>query len=485
MMTKAIAPEPFDWETVDYMPTPSGQTPISVPWVGAGSLAGSHTLDVMYDYKKSDGWKLLYSTFSKNADGVLVNPYFVLYNVYRGTMRVYLYVTTQFMTSSSYLRDALSVSTSSGISTNILNFAQAGIINPTAKITCANQIQPKPLNGGAPFASNKWYMMEYELAFDPNICNLNYQNIQLVWQLDFCNVSNIALDGNATSSIKSVVSNTSSNNPFGYLSEAGTTIAKGGIAIGSLAYLDYYKKDQMGLKKEVYNAIYNGMKAALTSAVSGVPALAVSIFNSVIGGVTSSSTPIMNLKAETEMKIHGSNTTSGSFPSMPISWYVPGSYISSSAQNYIPLENETLGVFGWKGNNTVTVNINTDVYYLPDDIMNTGITYEHRTSTATLSQIDFSSRIVVNPAVLELADVDIVEHDVVAYAGENGIYTFPMYESIYDSPWESPAILFPKYSQVIARFIIRVKPKNGAPESYIYKTFDLDYKVNKNITYHD
>lgn len=485
LVTKSITPEVFDWETADYMPTPPGQAQISVPWIGAGSLAGSHTLDVINDYKKIDGWKLLYSTFSENASGPLIDPYFILYNVYRGTMRIYLYVTTQFSEPSVYLRDMLSINAGSGVSTNMLSFLQSGIIDPDTNVTCISQIQPKPINGGAPFASNKWYMIEYEFAYDSNIGNLNYQNINLVWQLDFCNVSEIKLDGNANSSINSVVSSTSSNNPFDSLSGTATDIVKGGVAIGSLQFLENQKTSgkKLGLKDSAFNAIYDGVSAIVNSITGGAPSFVSYVFSSILGGKTSSSSPAVSLKAETQISISGSNTVSGSFPSMPISWYVPGSYISSSAQNYIPLENEPLGVVGWNGSNSVTVNIRTDREYLPDDIMDTGYIYEHRESIASLSRTNFSSCIQFNPYVQDYANIQIVAHDVVAYDGNN-TFKFPMYQDIYDSPWEAPDILFPHYSQLLARFIIKVEPKNGAPTTYLYKTFALDYSVNEEVITH-
>lgn len=484
LLTRSITPYVFDWETVDYMPTPSSQSPIPVPWIGAGSLAGSHAIDVINDYKKSDGWRLLYSTFSEDEQQPLINPYFVLYNVYRGTMRVYLYVTTQVLWPSSYLRDSFSINCSSGISSNMLNFTQVGVIDPKEEIKCVNQIQPRPLNGGTPFASNKWYMMEYELAYDSNMSNRSYQNIQMVWQLDFCNVNEITLNGNATSSINSVVSTTSPNDPFGSLSDVATSIVKGGISIGSLGYMEAQKNgNRLGLSQNLFNALYNGINSAVSSISNGAPAFVASVFNSIIGGTTSSTSPIVSLKSETTMDIKGSSSESGSFPSMPISWYVPGTSISVMAQNQIPLENEVLGVIGWNGPNVVDVNIRTDVYYLPDDIMDTGITYEHRESMAYLNRTDFSHCIEINPAVESVADVEIVSHDVVAYNGGD-CYEFPMFESIYDSPWESEDEYFPYYTKVVAMFIFKVTPKNGAPASYIYKTFDLDYNKKTNVIYH-
>ncbi|MBD3750653.1 MAG: hypothetical protein IE931_14290 [Sphingobacteriales bacterium] len=77
--TNSIPLFPFDWETADYMPTPSGTT-ILVPWAN-GSVKGFSS-DIWYDYKTSDGWSLVYNVF--NTSSLPANPWFALYNKYRG-----------------------------------------------------------------------------------------------------------------------------------------------------------------------------------------------------------------------------------------------------------------------------------------------------------------------------------------------------------------------------------------------------------------
>ncbi len=106
---KSVTPEIFNWETADWMPTPEGQATISVPWIGQGSIASVYDNDVVYDFKKADGWDLIYSTFNKSASGPLKNPYFILYNKYRGLMRIYLFTTTEFVYPSSYVQDGISI----------------------------------------------------------------------------------------------------------------------------------------------------------------------------------------------------------------------------------------------------------------------------------------------------------------------------------------------------------------------------------------
>lgn len=88
MITRSVVPEEFDWEEADWMPTPPGQAMIPMPWGGQGSISGFYGLEIVNDYLKKDGWRLVYSTF-RNYGEELVDPYFVMYNVYRGTLRVF------------------------------------------------------------------------------------------------------------------------------------------------------------------------------------------------------------------------------------------------------------------------------------------------------------------------------------------------------------------------------------------------------------
>ena len=110
VVTKSVPTPSLDWENLDWMPTPSSQQ-IPSPWVGQGSIASLYGIDVLNDRKASDGWTLVYNTFTSNTSSQLVNPYFVLYNKYRGLLSFYLYITTQFISPSSYVQDAISVVT--------------------------------------------------------------------------------------------------------------------------------------------------------------------------------------------------------------------------------------------------------------------------------------------------------------------------------------------------------------------------------------
>jgi hypothetical protein len=70
-----IQPYNFNWETVNWMPTPIGQSQIPPPWIGQGSITSVYGIDVANDIKNADGWQLVYNTFDPNSSGALQNPY--------------------------------------------------------------------------------------------------------------------------------------------------------------------------------------------------------------------------------------------------------------------------------------------------------------------------------------------------------------------------------------------------------------------------
>lgn len=207
------------------MPTPPGQSRIPSPWVGAGSLASTYGIDVLNDRLASDGWTLLYNTFDANARGNLVNPYFILYNKYRGTMRIFLYVTTPFVTTSSYLQDGLSVVY--GGETTMLNFLGNGLIDLDKKVKNYRQLQPAPSDGSSPLASNRWYMMEYEFAYDPFLGLVRWDRIQLNWSLNYCNVTQFSFEGNIEGTLHAIMGSSETINP---IKDLGQNVGKGVFA---------------------------------------------------------------------------------------------------------------------------------------------------------------------------------------------------------------------------------------------------------------
>lgn len=321
LITKSVPTPTLDWENLDWMPTPPNQQ-IPSPWIGQGSLASLYGIDVINDRKASDGWVLVYNTFTINSPSELVNPYFVLYNKYRGLLRFYLYITTQFVSPSSYVQDAISV-VSSG-PTTILNLTGNSIIDASHNRNIYAQIQPAPLDGSLPLASNKWYMMQYEIGYDPNLAQMPYNQIQLSWAINYYNVQTINLGGEVVGTINGTIGASSNNNIFSSLGNLGKVVGTGIVAgIGS-QFIDKNQtntdgSNKLGLPKNIFNAAKKGIQSAISGTVGKLPGAVINIFSSILGG-TSSST-MVNLNIQADIDLQGTGTSSGSFPSSPVSFF--------------------------------------------------------------------------------------------------------------------------------------------------------------------
>lgn len=470
LVTKSITPEVFDWETADYMPTPPGQAQIHMPWADQGSLSGFYGLDIVNDYLKVDGWRMVYSSFRDYGEE-LIDPYFVLYNIYRGTLRIYFFLTNPYLGTSTYLQDALVLNSSSVVTSNILNYLNNERIDPEVNVYSYNQIQPRMLNGGAPLASRRWYMMEYEMAYDPNISNLSSDQIRLSWYLDYYNIGTISINGTAKSQLFGTVGG--KNN---FLSETMNNTAKGVLSIIGLDTLEGLSTNddggnKIGISEYLFERILDGIGSAVNSIAAGVPGAVVNFMNSVFGGSSGSQTAV-SVKSDTSIGLSGTSSSIGAVSSTPIDMKIPGTQISDSATGYVPLYNQPLGVFYWKGGVKVHVNEQYTVTREADDIMNTG-TYEVKHHTANADYQNYFNYVTVNPAVSAVANVTKVSQTLYAEDTDGNLHQFPLTGTVYDNPyeWDLP---IPDVERLCVKMLLKVSPKDGAPDTYITKTFYID-----------
>jgi len=481
-VTRAVPTLWFNWENIDWMPTSPSQR-IPNPWNGAGSLTSFYGLDVINDRKAADGWELLYSSFDPNASGSLNNPYFVLYNKYRGLLRMFFYTTTQFVGSSTYIQDGISV-ISSGYQSTMLNFLGKDIIDPTINQSSYSQMQPAPIDATPPLATNKWYMVQYELAYDPNISNISYNQIQLKWQMNYHNITEVKLGGEMVGKLNGAIGSTepdifTSLNGLGKV--AGTGILAGigreFISHNTLPN-DSTGGNKLGLPKNIFKDITKGISSALSGAVGGLPGAAFGLLSSIIGGSSGGPTPI-SFELKADLTLNGTGTNSGSFPAMPISFWMPGTNISSSASGYIPLYNKTLGVINFTGKPVIETKIEMIGEYSAADPYN-GYQYTNQIYKFHIPiDNDYSSYLIINPEILDIANVTIKKQDIVAVdhsENSNYIVDRPSYqfEEGY-TEWQSgplPSVPF-DYDEFCVRFMIEVKPKNGGPTSLLVKSLAL------------
>lgn len=494
--TRAVIPSILDWENLDWMPVPPGQSAIPSPWVGQGAIASTYGMDVVNDRKSVDGWVLVYNTFSSTASGLLVNPYFVLYNKFTGIMRIFLYTTTEFVRPSTYIQDALFLVSNS--KSTVLNFMGEEWIDLSENKEIYAQMQPAPLDGSSPLATNKWYMLQYELAYDSDLPNIPYQNIQLSWSLNFYNINQISLGGEMTGTIKSAIG--ASSNIFKNIGSLGETIGTGILAgVGNNVLkgaVGQDGKNSLGLPSGLFESLKNGLEKAFTSSAQSLPGKIVGIFSSIFSG-SNSKNNLINLNVDINLNLKGVINEGGSFPSSPTTFWVPGTNISSSAIGYLPLYNQPLGVFYFKSDD---LKVPLSGVWEPDGgTVFIDLTVPHK---------DYSKCVVINPAITSEAIVTVKKIDLVIWPlrldGFDYLYkewnvTCEKEENIgertmhFDEKKDTPdknQIMYVNPTRMIlksrgsllrykkdfkagVRVFVEVKPKNGGEIKTIIKTFKL------------
>ncbi|WP_418989297.1 hypothetical protein [Alistipes sp.] len=477
--TRAIPTPEFDWENTDWMPTPSGQSRIPAPWVGAGSLASFYEMDIINDRYKTAGWELLYSTFDPNAPGPLQNPYFVLYNKYRGTIRFYLYLTTQFVASSSFLQDGISVV--SNQPTSLLNFLGNEVIDATAHVSQYDQIQQVPSDGSSPLATNRWYMMQYEMAYDSNLASIPYNQIQLKWYLNYCNVQAINLTGTQEGDITGIIGATIGSSGSGVLSQfkslgkaTGTSVLAG-IGVKFITDNEINAKtgeNKLGLNTRIFQSISSGLKSALSGSITSLPGTLFNGLSAIFGSNGNQPIPV-NLQFASKIELKGNISEKGSFPASPISFWIPGTNIASDAVGYIPLYNKSIGVINFSGKPKIQTRCEIIYGYDVDPYDGSQQNFDEYYMVYPES-IDYSKYLIINPEVKKIADVIVKQQDLIgSYSNGSIINPKKIHIGTIYHFWGggSSPLSYPKLG---VRFTIEVKPKNGDAISTIIKTFKLE-----------
>jgi hypothetical protein len=313
----------FDWETADYMPTPTGIAPILVPWASGSNQLFSE--EIAFDFKKRDGWHLVYNTFNTTQ---LTSPnFFALYNKYRGIIRFYLYIPPGNLNASSYFSDGLGIS--GQFPSTIMNFSN--------EITDINDIQRSisKVQNYQILSTGAWYTCQYELAYDPNIVYSNQENLNFVWNVSSTNLSQIILNGVSNGSLTGTIGTANSGgfNLGNLLGNLGNT-AVHAVGYKAIKALNLPKSKVFGV--DVTKSIEDGVKGGLTGAVKG-------FFSAILGG-SATSPQVVDLKLKIESNLQGSITNNSGIINTTLA--MPGSANSNSI-GYIPSYNKIMGVMNF------------------------------------------------------------------------------------------------------------------------------------------
>ena len=469
----SIFPFPFNWETADYMPTPPG-TAILVPWA-----SGSNQLfdpAVAFDFKKNDGWQLVYNTFNTTA---LASPsYFALYNKYRGLLRIYLYLPPMPATPSTYFNHGLALSGSGNSS--MLNYIGQDIIDANVKLTNTTQVERWQIQ-----STGGWYVMQYEIAYDPGIATTSYQTLNFIWSAKSINITEVSLYGTLSGTLKGTI-NQPASTPNLSAGSAGTSITKGILQAVSEAAIT-------NLLNGVPTDIGSAAHVALTQGLTGVVK---NVFSAVFGG-SSGSIQQVNLTFNAKIGLAGSLTNSSALGNNTL--VIPGSANSQVAPGYVPGYNSVMGVFNLTAKPKVRdADVATaNVINIPGGFGAKAVQHRH---TYTIDAASFS--VVFNQAVINSssggAQVQNLKQELVliepgpflnSYGVPSAVTTDGTVEQVgnykdvrvnltrsdrYQVSYGTTVPFHQSHGFLGIRISFDVVPNNGAPHVKIVKTFSVD-----------
>ncbi|MBN2440505.1 MAG: hypothetical protein JXJ04_04150 [Spirochaetales bacterium] len=496
---KASDTEYFNWETVDWMPQPPGHTPINIPWTGAGSLYGIVPADVLADRKAFDGWVLVYSTFSSTS--VQPNPYFILYNKFRGLMRIFIYINNITFAESTYLLDGLFID-NDYYNYKTLNYESQEIIDLATNKAQVDKVQPKPFNG-PPLANNKWYFLQYELAYDPAIVPTTSENPpQLAFYISSVNVQHISLGGTLQGTIEGPLGVSKSSTGANVWQAAvpglkslgtGALSAFGASFLKNKTINETTGENKLGLANNVFKKVREGIEGALSSSTSNIPGAIVNVLSAIIGGSTSSKTASYTINGQ--IKLDGSFTGTGALASGSISFYMPGSIAKNASGNYnvtgsIPLYNKPLGLFSLSKKPVIKINnrgymsgpgqyIYENSYSIDKNsysiLWNPELTANAAIQRLTTEIIVMNYSDCKNYLITKIGKEETIQ-GIYSWVGSNGSNVF----SCYRRPDTQPQ---PVYRDILLRISFVVHPNNGAPDVAVVKTFAVTKNITNNFYY--
>lgn len=344
-----VIPYVFDWETADYMPTPSNRS-ILVPWASNANRA----FPLLYatDIKKADGWELVYSTFSPTK--VDEPAFFALYNKYRGVLRGYAYLAPTSPIPSSYVSHSL-IQNTAGTDAKVLTYSGSQFTNLDTNNNVVSLTQPYRTS-----ATGTWYAQEFEMAYDPEVGTKPAISNVMTWTINSVNVTSVSLNGTSQGSIRGTIATPrSAQNLFGTILNAGLQFAGKGI-------LDELIRDKVlpGIfNDKLQTSIKNGLQGSAKNVVNGV-------FSRIMNGNSApdSSRQYVNLTTSANYLLQGSLTSNYQIgdPTM----IIPGSAGQDNVAGYTPLYKSPLGIMSLsespKAERRSIIYLNNN----PDDMVN-------------------------------------------------------------------------------------------------------------------
>ncbi|WON95238.1 MULTISPECIES: hypothetical protein [unclassified Sphingobacterium] len=489
IVVKANTPSPsLDWSNLSSFKNGPNQI-IPAPWSGGASRA--FPTDYLSDYKPEDGWVMYFNTIneSKEVDA----PYFVLYNRYRGIMRIYYYFMPKSGVETSQVTFQLDLKGTENNS-NILSFDNQETIDFGTRPTTISKVQHEKI-----YQSGAWYAEEFQLAYDPSLENKSYTTNQLRWNMFSTSIDQVNLDGIQKGEINGTVQTPKPTTSFlGQLVSGAINLGTGGIgtyAAGAKILGNFFSKSFGPVKLE------NVKKGIEDAASKNLKTGGSSIFNAMTSLVTGGngggfSEQKVNLIMDTEMQLTGSikHDPNGLFST---SLFISGTQGLSQAPGDIPNYSGKLGIFNISAKPKIIAKDFTPSLEPPrDDVMQKKYAVSYTVDKESFQFITNPDIInnTLSGATIQNYQVEVVTDDlsdIAPYDFEQSPSTIEYIGSTKKVVTGSSLIFAfwtrtnpgPVKFQIgeintYIRISFDVVPNNGKPKTTIVKTFEADLVNN-------
>ncbi|CAM4267853.1 hypothetical protein SAMN06265348_108284 [Pedobacter westerhofensis] len=338
-----ILPSDLVW-TNQYYPWASSN--ILSPF--AGGTSREFPTEYISDNKLSDGWELYSNTFSSTLIDSQ-KKYFIIYNRFRGLMRIYYYLDNSNFSSTQNIVWELGLNGASDASnnSNILNFEQGELFDNSIKLAYTTKVQ-----GAKKVQPNGcWYAEQFELAYDQSLSDQDYSVNVLKFGFYAQNVTNYTFEGTQTGTIDGTIQvpKPASGSFWSSVLNGSLNLGLSSIGIGGSTALKTIFSSGLGKLKidQIDSTVLSYV--ATSDPIKGLPK---SIFNAILGknsGGTGYSTEKVNLKMNTSIKLQG--TSIGSPTGLgTVNTLLSGTQnLYSDDSGIIPLFTKRLGVFNIVG----------------------------------------------------------------------------------------------------------------------------------------
>ncbi len=165
----------LDWENTQFVYY--NKDFILFPWE-SGANSSMIPKEIRDDYTSADGWVLLYNDFYNDEP----DPKFILYNKFRGIVKVFVYVTQSIYTGKDLIwgfgvNTADENISSFNFTKNIAKPLNEKESNPAIYVINYNNVSHSFYNS---ITQGKWYSNQFEVMYDPTL--ENRENIDFCFQ---------------------------------------------------------------------------------------------------------------------------------------------------------------------------------------------------------------------------------------------------------------------------------------------------------------